>query len=642
MANIIKAVNLTQFNSAPQSRTNTNYGNVSFSVPWLCVPQNFDGSVEAYFEAVIGVVPAPFTGTAQLFNLTGGLSVTELHVTGSAPFRIRSANIWSSLVSGSSYIVRIKSSNATGTCSIWAARVLIYQSGTITKTESYYDLSTNTTTQSGTFVTNVVAGYWKYDPTHWHGLSGIYFEGLISHSLATGTAYGRIANADTDATIVNSEISIAGITDTFDRSANFIDDLVSGTVYVPAFRSSYQAAGQNTRMRGSRLTFFQTNPNLSGSVSYFSQTVGNVITSSNTTGNTHIHRWLFANNEWNGITGTVRWVSTQFGSSTNTVAISRLIDIALSAVASSAVTGTVKRYAESDIVPIGNLTNNGEYDTNVVSSPATQSTYNNGHVRWVYNFVVAGGASPVTVGLSTLGLTGSAISLTVVPGAATVALSSLGLTGSAIGLTVVGGAVTVPLSSLHLTGSAISLTPVGGAVSVPLSSLSLTGSAISLSVVPGATTVPLSTLGLSGSAISLAVVPGAVTVPLSTLGLTGSAITLAVSFTTNVTVVLSTLGLTGSANSLTVVPGAATVALSSLGLTGSAVPISVLPGAVSLMLNTLGLTATVIDLAVFFPSTTVFNKRIYHVGYENRTIVVEPVEFRVMGDSRDMNIEEVE
>lgn len=316
-------------------------------------------------------------------------------------------------------------------------------------------------------------------------------------------------------------------------------------------------------------------------------------------------------------------------------------------------TGTIEHYDQNvwingspvnmmlDTDVIVNTGSVGPYEA-IATSAASLAQY----TAWLWAIppIPAGGGTNQSINLNTLRVTGSAISMIVVPGARTISISTLGLTGSAISLSVVPGAVTVPISTLGLTGSAISLSVIPGAISVPISTLGLTGSAISLAVVPGAISVPISTLSLTGSALSLSVIPGAVSVGLSTLSLTGSAISLAVTSFVSVTVVLSTLGITGSAISTSVIPGTATIPLSSLGLTGSAVSMSVLPGAITTLLNTLGLTATVNDLSVYVAIAGIVpTKRIYHVGYENRVIAIEKQEEHHVGyGNRTTNIDEVE
>lgn len=314
-------------------------------------------------------------------------------------------------------------------------------------------------------------------------------------------------------------------------------------------------------------------------------------------------------------------------------------------------TGTIERLDQSVWVTTSNVSM--MLDTDVIVSTGSVGPYEaianaalSSYTAWLWAIppIPAGGGTNQSISLSTLRVTGSAISMIVVPGARTISISTLGLTGSAISLSVVPGAVTVPISTLGLTGSAISLSVIPGAISVPISTLGLTGSAISLAVVPGAISVPISTLSLTGSALSLSVIPGAISVGLSTLSLTGSAISLAVTSFVSVTVVLSTLGITGSAISTSVIPGTATIPLSSLGLTGSAVSMSVLPGAITTLLNTLGLTATVNDLSVYVAIAGIVpTKRIYHVGYENRVIAIEKQEeHRVGYGNRTTNIDEVE
>lgn len=178
-----------------------------------------------------------------------------------------------------------------------------------------------------------------------------------------------------------------------------------------------------------------------------------------------------------------------------------------------------------------------------------------------------------TVTMDTLTLAGSAVTMTVVPGAVTPAMNTLTLAGSVPTMTVVPGSVAVLLDVLTLAGSVPDLTVVA-VVSVGLNSLTLAGSVPDLTVVPGAVAIALDTLNLAASVPDLTITIG-------------------------VFISMNTLTLAGSVPDLSVAPGAVAVALDALNLAGSVPDLSVIPGAVAIALDTLNLAASVPSLTVY-------------------------------------------
>ena len=144
MAQIVKSVEL--FNEQSQTRANSGYAFINYSCPWLYTSANYDGTVTVYFETVIS--SSAGTASAELFDSSSTSIVTNT-TTNTGLTRVRSADIFGSLVNGRTYRVRLKSTGAGDTATITAARLIIIQSGTITKTETIYtfgssDTSTNT------------------------------------------------------------------------------------------------------------------------------------------------------------------------------------------------------------------------------------------------------------------------------------------------------------------------------------------------------------------------------------------------------------------------------------------------------------------------------------------------------------------
>lgn len=154
--------------------------------------------------------------------------------------------------------------------------------------------------------------------------------------------------------------------------------------------------------------------------------------------------------------------------------------------------------------------------------------------------------------------------------------------------------VTVSLSTLSRTLSAVALAVAPGAVVIGANTLSRALSAVSLTVAPGAVVISASTISRSLSAVPLGVVPGGVTVTFDTLSLLAEVLDIAV----GQSVGLSVLNAAATVPSLSVVPGAAAVLLVSLGHILSADSLAVVPGAVVVDAVTLAAVLDAVTLSI--------------------------------------------
>lgn len=123
----------------------------------------WDGAINIYFEAVLKTTAG--TATVALTDASNNLVTnSECATTSSTYTRVRSSAI--SLSDLTSYKPRFKTTS--GTVSVFDARIIIQQSGSVTKTESYLNVMHTTTVASstgGTYQDSLHKIY--FDPDNW-------------------------------------------------------------------------------------------------------------------------------------------------------------------------------------------------------------------------------------------------------------------------------------------------------------------------------------------------------------------------------------------------------------------------------------------------------------------------------------------
>lgn len=161
---------------------------------WTYTSANWGGTVAFYFEAVFLTDNASGTATIGLYDSANNL-VTSSEVTTTsttAGQRIRSSAI--TLVDGTAYKARIKSSNASYTTTLRLARVIIVQTVSALTTETYLDLTQGTESNSSTTrVLSVLPVY--YDAQEWLGVTVTpIFETWMKSNNASYTTTGDLWN----------------------------------------------------------------------------------------------------------------------------------------------------------------------------------------------------------------------------------------------------------------------------------------------------------------------------------------------------------------------------------------------------------------------------------------------------------------
>lgn len=220
-------------------------------MPWLYTAGNYDGTVAIYFEVVMKISSGSYTAYAELYSGAASVTGSELTTTSTSEVRLRSGDISGALSDGGSYRVRIKSSNASGTTTLYQARIIIVQTGTITKTETVFTLESNSTTTGTSYTDASNSGIYLWDANQFDGTVAVYFEAYLSGQTVSDTAYAQLATTGGSA-VSSSEVSSTGSTDTRVRSSAVT--LADDTEYVCQIKTSSSTG----RVRAARIIIVQT------------------------------------------------------------------------------------------------------------------------------------------------------------------------------------------------------------------------------------------------------------------------------------------------------------------------------------------------------------------------------------------------
>lgn len=187
---------------------------------------DYDGTIEIYFEAVLKSSNASGTAYAALYD-TDGTKITEVSTSSTSFSRQRSGAV--SLTDGKTYCVYMKSSNASYTATIGDVRILIIQSGTVTKTCSRYTLAGRGSHNNTTYG-DARTHYFTYTASDWDGTTSFYFEASAYNGAAGG---GYVALYDSS----NNTIAEFNFT-TANRQRSTLLTLTNGETYRVVVKST--------------------------------------------------------------------------------------------------------------------------------------------------------------------------------------------------------------------------------------------------------------------------------------------------------------------------------------------------------------------------------------------------------------------
>jgi hypothetical protein len=228
LAKIVKVIPL--FTDPTATRT----GSTVYAAPtnrrrFLYTSGNYDGSLTIYFEAVIRTSSATYAARAGLYTSGGTLVGSVVSTTSITPVRLRTAAL--TLTTGTMYEVRISPANTSATVTLYSARLIIVQNGTLTKTETPIEIGNSVaTTTSITYVDAGSTGRFQWWDKEWSGAVACYLEAILKTNSATYAAYVELTD-EANNVVANSEVSTIVTTDgNRIRSASSFT-LVNGTTY---------------------------------------------------------------------------------------------------------------------------------------------------------------------------------------------------------------------------------------------------------------------------------------------------------------------------------------------------------------------------------------------------------------------------
>lgn len=216
---------------------------------------DFDGTVTVYFEANIwsNYSTGTHTTTAELYNHTDSASVSGSQVSTSKNTgdvdRQRSSAI--TLSGDKIYTVRLKRSDAAGTQSyITGARLIVVQTGSITKTQIHhelgYELSSSSTSSSNRLTQAML---FLYEAAKYDGTVTVRHDANIKATSGNTTTTGIY---DETATSIVSSSEVATTSTSFGVQSSSDITLTDGHVYRP---TSYVSAGSAVFFESNKLVF---------------------------------------------------------------------------------------------------------------------------------------------------------------------------------------------------------------------------------------------------------------------------------------------------------------------------------------------------------------------------------------------------
>ena len=235
----------------------TGTANTYIEVPQVSTRLNtadFDGTVTFYFEASLGQGGTTGqTAYVELYNKTDATSVTssELTNTVNTGFTkyIRSGAI--TLSGDKIYTIRLKHSNSTINASIGSARIIVVQSGNITKTQIHQEIGTEGGASS-TSSSNIIAGTanFLYEASKYDGSVSIRHDAVVK-TTASNTVTSGIYDVTGASVVSSSEVTKTNDTNyTLLSSGNIT--LTDGHIYRP---TAYVSAGAAVTFESSKLVF---------------------------------------------------------------------------------------------------------------------------------------------------------------------------------------------------------------------------------------------------------------------------------------------------------------------------------------------------------------------------------------------------
>ncbi len=228
------------------STTNTAYTyNEILSNIWYYDADNYDVVTGIYFEGAFVSRNVASSSYVALFDKNNNyVTSSEISTNNTTTTIVRSANISSYLNDNTEYVIKLKA-DAGNTVTVTSTRILINQSGEVSKTETDFSigLQTNAGTSYSICQSGCGRGFWLFTSTSYSGNTReIYFEADIAPSVSTETMGVQLYNVTNSVAVTSSEVTLIGNTTTTRvRSGNISSELINGRVYTFWAKSSSTA-----------------------------------------------------------------------------------------------------------------------------------------------------------------------------------------------------------------------------------------------------------------------------------------------------------------------------------------------------------------------------------------------------------------
>jgi hypothetical protein len=213
----------------------------------------------AYFEAVLKTSATTRTAYCTLVNSSAtSVATSVVTTTSTTAVRVRSGDISgdANFTDDQDWSIQIKRNSTTVTISVYSARLLITQTGTVTATETQITLGnqeSNYADPGTSYVDFPTTGYFLYTAAKWDGTRVAYLDVTTEGGAAVVMTIALCDVAD------NSVIGSCAVTPDAvvrTRSANLFASLVDGHTYKIMYKNA-SAIGTNT-CYDARLIFQQT------------------------------------------------------------------------------------------------------------------------------------------------------------------------------------------------------------------------------------------------------------------------------------------------------------------------------------------------------------------------------------------------
>lgn len=233
MAKIVKVINLFSETSATTTSTTAVVASTGDATGHYWDADAYNGTVAVYFEAVLKSSNGS-NAYARLTNTSGTLvTSSEVTTTSTTTQVVRSGDISANLTDNTSYIVGIRSASGV-TTTLYAARLVVIQTGGITKTETQIPLCGQLVATTSTAIIDHTFTYrFFYDASKYDGTVSIFFE---AGCRSTGAGIAATAYLyDTSSNQITS-VSVTGTNGARTRSGAIT--LTDGTTYIARIRSA--------------------------------------------------------------------------------------------------------------------------------------------------------------------------------------------------------------------------------------------------------------------------------------------------------------------------------------------------------------------------------------------------------------------